>query len=355
MPRFFADALPLLIGSLPMDDHDAATRLVFEHTPQIPLWVQLPGYPQEGMIEQFMDGLPGLVKTPEKSYLDTAGPDFENQVLAFYEDYLAVTESGKELAGSRFELPDDKRRGFDAFLRQLERCKPMPHAVKGQVTGPVTFGTRMTDQTDTAVFYNDSLRDMAIKKLAMNARWQARTFSSKGAVPIIFIDEPVLAGLGTSAYITISSQAVTQSIEEVADAVHQEQGLAGVHVCANTEWNLLLESNIDIISFDACHYFDRFILYPDQILAFLEKGGILAWGIVPTMSAGEIRDATVDSLLEEFNVQLQQVSALGISRETILRQSFITPSCGTGPLSFELAKRVLSLTRDLSMVIREDA
>jgi len=44
---------------------------------------------------------------------------------------------------------------------------------------------------------------------------------------------------------------------------------------------------------------------------------------------------------------------LGIAPETILCQSFITPSCGVGSLTLELAERVLALTRDLSATIRD--
>ena len=36
--------LPMLIGSLPLDDHPAASRLVMDYTPAIPLWVQLAGF-----------------------------------------------------------------------------------------------------------------------------------------------------------------------------------------------------------------------------------------------------------------------------------------------------------------------
>ena len=31
----------------------------------------------------------------------------------------------------------------------------------------------------------------------------------------------------------------------------QEGGLVGVHVCANTDWSLVLDSSADIVSFDA--------------------------------------------------------------------------------------------------------
>lgn len=354
MRKLPANSLPLLIGSVPVDSHDAATRLVFEYTPDIPLWAQLPMYASEGMVEQFIDGLPGLVRKNGKPYIDSESADFDSEMVAFFEEYIAVSENGQDPGSSRFALAAEKRRGFDALLRYIDTLPKKPFAVKGQVTGPVTFGTGVTDQNDRAIFYDDQLRDIMVKHLSMNALWQARTFSALGAVPIVFIDEPALAGFGTSAYITITRDAVMNSIGEIARAIHQEGGFAGVHVCANTEWDLLLQSDIDIISFDAYHYFERLMLYPDQIRAFIEKGGILAWGIVPTLNPEDIRTETVESLLMKFYDQMEQVAATGIDRSTVLGQCFITPSCGTGPLTIELAKKVMALTRDLSFVVRED-
>ena len=55
--------LPVLIGSLPLTDHVAACQLVWEHTPQIPLWIQLPAHKEEGMVAQFMPGMPGICAT----------------------------------------------------------------------------------------------------------------------------------------------------------------------------------------------------------------------------------------------------------------------------------------------------
>jgi hypothetical protein len=46
------------------------------------------------------------------------------------------------------------------------------------------------------------------------------------------------------------------------------------------------------------------------------------------------------------------MEAIGVDPAILRRQSFITPSCGVGSLSLDLAKRVLALTRDLSAKIR---
>ncbi len=353
MTDFKANGLPLLIGSLPMDNHSDAVKLVLEYTPQIPLWVQLPVNREEGMVDQFIAGLPGFSDSSLKNVLDTSTPGFDQEMLSFFEDYLSASDPGSNLDGTRFALSGTRGKGFAEFIKQVDEANLCAVGLKGQVTGPITFGTAVKDENDKDIFYNDQLRDAAVKKLALNARWQARHLSRRGAVPIIFIDEPALAGFGTSAYITITKEDVTQSIEEIVQEVHSENGRAGVHVCANTQWDMLLNSSIDIISFDAFSFFDRFILYPEDIRAFLNLGKFLAMGIIPTAKASVIEEQTTDGLVQLFNEQLDTLSEkTGIDRETIQSQSFITPSCGTGSMDFESAKRVLELTRDVSARIR---
>jgi hypothetical protein len=171
---------------------------------------------------------------------------------------------------------------------------------------------------------------------------------------IIFFDDPGLVGFGTSTYISISREMVTTALAEVIEAAHSAGGLVGVHVCANADWSLLLESQADIISFDAYSFFDRFILFDAQLKSFLTAGGILAWGIVPTGNTDDIDKESVDSLYERWLEQLDAVERMGVPRQTILSQSFITPSCGTGTLSLAHATKVLELTRDLSVKIRNE-
>ncbi len=344
---------PLLIGSLPMDDHGAASQLVMAHTPDIPLWVQLPVFRQEGMVPQFMPGMPAVVDRDGTCYIDTAAESFDEELLAFFEDYMTISEAPERLAGSRFALTEETGKGVAALVDTLGRMDNAPVAVKGQVTGPITFCTGAKDQDGRAIFYNDTLRDAAIKHLSLNARWQIQSLSGPGCPVIIFLDEPALAGFGSSEMISISKDEILASLREVIAAIHADGGLAGIHVCANTDWSLVLESGADIVNFDAYAYFDRFILYGAQIRDYLAAGGFLAWGIVPTLQQEAIEKETVDSLRGMLLQHFAQVEALGIAPETIRNQSFITPSCGMGSLSLELAKRVLALTRDLSARLRE--
>ncbi len=358
MSGFKADGLALLIGSLPMKDHKDAINLILKYTPQIPLWPQLPVYREEGMLAQFMPGMPGLAGSiDDKLFIDTAKDSFDEEYLAFYEEYLAVAESNADILESRFALTNGTGKGFNEFLRQVDALsgsKIRIAALKGQVTGPITFATGVSDENGRAIFYNDQLRDAAIKHLAMNGKWQAKQFALRGHVPIVFFDEPGLAGFGSSAFITITKQDVRSALNEVIQAVHEEKGLAGVHVCANTEWDLLLDSDIDVISFDAYSFFDKFILYPDMIKAYMERGGILAWGIIPTSNIDDIIRETPESLYAKLMEYMDAVAELGMSKEMIIEQSFITPSCGTGSIDLKSAERVLMLTSEVSKMVRNN-
>lgn len=354
MTYFDAACRPILIGSLPFMDSAEALELVLKYTPEIPHWVQMPGPQKGGLIQQFAPGLPGLVMRGGACFVDDRQADFEAQMLAFYEEYLAVESGDVDLNESRFALTADEAEGFFEFVGRVEEMAAPPLAVKGQIAGPITFSTGLKNRAGRALFYDDQTRDAAVKMIAMKARWQVRQLAIFGVPVIVFVDEPSLAGFGSSEYISISREAVVDSLDEVFDAVHAEGGIAGIHVCANTDWAMVLASQADIVNFDAYGYFDRFILYRDQIVAFFRSGRVLAWGIVPTLDRENLEGATADSLAERFVAKLDRVAALGIERETVLSQSLITPSCGAGTLSLELAEKVLRLTRDVSKIIRKE-
>ncbi len=351
MPQFIPNCLPLLIGSLPLKNHSEATVLIFDFTPQIPLWPQLPVYKEEGMILQFVPGLPGISTANGKTYIDTESESFAAELLAFYEEFLLVSEGQESLDGSRFQLSHEVARGFYTFLAEAEKRQEQLIGMKGQTTGPITFCTGLVDQAGRAIFYNDDLRDVAVKHLAMKARWQTRKMAEIGGQPIMFFDEPGLAGLGSSAFITITNEDIMTCFHEVFAAVREEKGLTGVHVCANTEWPVLFDSGVDIVSYDAYSYFDKLILYSDHLVNFFARGGILATGIVPT-TPEFIEIEEVDSLVEKWFEQSRRLQAIGINEKTVYRQTLITPSCGTGTVSEVQARKVLALTKGVSEKIR---
>jgi hypothetical protein len=349
--------LATTIGSLPHTDVVRGTRLMFEHTPHIPSWVQFPKRNRyENMMTQFTEGLPGLIQEGEHLYFSVESPDYIEQMVVFYQRYLDATEKHDLEALETFGLSPQYAAGFAEFMKQLpERiASGKIGMLKGQVTGPLTLGINYLDQDKRCSYYDEQLRDLIIKMIEMKAIWQMAQFGRFNLPVMIFIDEPSLLGFGKHLFLSISREDVIKDINEVTAAIHKQGGLAGIHSEENTDWSLLMQTDLDILAFDAYDHLQAVTLYPTELGTFLAQGGSLGWGIVPTLNLQAAATETVSSLLSRFEEGLGQLVDKGFDRELLLRRALITPSCGAGGVLTEaLAERVLGLLNQLSITLRE--
>ncbi len=353
MMSFSTDCLATTIGSLPLDDADEATKLILTYTPQIPAWSQLAKRPNEGMIIQFTEGLPGLKRSDKKVFFDTKDASFQDEVLKFYEHYLAITEDPTTSHLENFSLTPRYAEGFPALIKALNRSKLSPIALKGQVTGPFTLATSLTDQDGKSAFYNPQLRDIIVKMICLKAKWQIQKLHPFGVPVIISLDEPSLVGFGSSTYISITGSDIQKDLKEIITFIHQENSYVAIHCCENTDWSMLLATDIDILSFDAYSFFDKLLLYAESLKGFIARGGILAWGLIPTSHPDRLKEETVHSLMQKWQCHIKQLADYGMDTEKAIKHSLITPSCGAGSLSQEDSVRVLQLLKEVSQELRK--
>lgn len=306
--------------------------------PEIPAWPQLTRRSfLENMYAQFSDGFPGVVIESERIYVDSS-KDLDKPLEQLYSSYL-------EDKIEKYTINSDHAAGLHAFL---ERKHGSPFAVKGQITGPVTWGLAVTDENRRPLLYNDTIADAMAKHLHLKAAWQEREIKAISPNTIIFVDEPYMASIG-SAFISISSDKITSLLEEVFSGI---SGLKGVHCCGNTDWSMLLSTSLDILNFDAYNYGYTIALYPDDVKAFLDRGGVIAWGIVAHDSK-DLQGETVKSLLDRLEDGFGALNRKGVSLSLIKEQCLLTPSCGLDSLSEEAAEWALELLAGVSTEFRK--
>jgi hypothetical protein len=350
--------LATTIGSLPHTDVVRGTQLMFENTPYIPSWIQFPRRnPFETMLNQFTEGLPGLVHEGSYDYFSAEAPDFIDQMVLFYRRYLAVMEENDLEALATFGLSPHYAAGFGEFLKQLPTAiaSGKVQMLKGQVTGPITLGINFLDQEQRCAYYDEQLRDILVKMTALKAVWQIETLKRFDLPVMIFIDEPSLLSFGKPFFLTISREDIIKDLNEVATAIHGRGGLAGVHCEENTDWSLLMQTDLDILDFDAYDHLQAITLYPKELSSFLDRGGCLGWGLVPTLNRQAAATEKVSSLQTRFEEGIKELTDKGFDREMLLKRALITPSCGAGGVLTEpLAERVLGLLSQLSQVLRQN-
>lgn len=342
------------IGSMPFDDPDYAVRLILSTLPEVPHWPQLPKLGlTEQMEVQYAGAMPRAVIDREKGriYFDTSG-DYSEAFAEFYEAYLVAMDPDEGNGDcSAMAITPEFSKGFHALEAALrERGEKLPF-VKVQVVGPCSFSLTVVDENKRALYYNEEFRDMIAKALAMKARWQIRTLKPYAEQVVCFIDEPILSAFGSSTYVAVRRDDVVQLLRDMIDAVHADGGIAGIHCCGNTEWSVLIDAGVDIISFDAFQYGETVAMYPEAVRTHLDRGGMIAWGIVPTSAS--IREQTVEDLAVRFEAVLDHLAGKGIDKGLIVERAMITPSCGTGSLPPVDAELVYERLAALSRYMRE--
>lgn len=340
------DAAPSVVGSFP---HTAAGPLVddvLRRFRQLPAWPQLPARDwRESMYVQYSEGLPGAVIDDEAQRIYfTNGPRFESALEQFYQ---AVVEEQVD----RFALSREYALGLHLFLEKLHQAGADGHRwVKGQVTGPFSFAMTVTDEAKRSLAYSPDFREVATQGMAMKARWMARRLREVSDGALVVLDEPYLCSFG-SAFVNVSREDVISAIDVAIAGIHAEGALAGIHCCGNTDWSLVFSTELDVVNFDAFAYFQGIPLYPDHLRSFLDRGGILSWGIVPASGTGGALDPA--ALVDMLDDRVGQLVAKGMDRARLYRQAILTPSCGIGSQSVEAADHVVDALVRVSELVRE--
>jgi methionine synthase II (cobalamin-independent) len=331
------NALPTMIGSMPQKNAESACEQVFHYLRDIPVWPQLPHRSYlENMYVQFSEGFPGVTINleQEKIFVDRN----QNLDAALEKLYAAYLQNDN----SKFSISRDYAAGLYSLL---EKKDLNVKAVKGQITGPVSWGMTVGDNNGRAVAYDDVLADACAKMLKLRASWMEQELRKISPNTIIFIDEPYLNSIG-SAFFALSKEKVVSLIEETLSGI---SGLKGIHCCGNTDWSMVLSTGLDILGFDAFNYAQSLTLYPVEVKKFINRGGIIAWGIVPNQSE-DLDKETLSSLVDRLEAAIAPFTRKGFDLpfKKLIKQSLISPSCGLPGLSPEGAERALELTAGLS-------
>jgi hypothetical protein len=335
-PRFMATH----IAAMAHRDPEQACSLILKYFPEAP------GIPRlTKSTRMYLEGIPCLVvdSSRRKLWFDIS-PKREKELIEFYERWEA--DDAGYFAISRESAP-----GMYVLLERLKEQPPKQFKVVHiQTPGPVSWGLSITDDQGKPAFYNETMRDILVKTLAMKAKWQERMVKQTlpDAQTMVDFGEPSLV-VHTSAVGSGPREDIIQALNEVMRSV---EGLTCIHCCANIDWSILMETRTDAINFDAYEYADKIALYPKELKAFLDRGGMLAWGIVPTSDDKIVREST-DTLMDKLERDLSMLIDGGIDRPTLFQSSILTPSCATSTMSLELGERAFQITSELSQRMRE--
>ena len=306
----------------------------------VPFWPQLPNYSYyEDMYVQASEHFPGILLDVDKRTLRFSMEKFISELeesLAHYDDPNYV------------DISPDYSVVYHRFLNLDLQDRP---AIRGQMEGPVSFGFNILDQDERPILFDDTVRPFMLDFLARRLNAQLSRLKRLNPNAFMFVDEPGLQFLfsALSGYGDIKAKADLDLFFEAVDRPR------GIHLCGNPDWDFLLGLDLDVLSLDIYTNAEVFANYAKSIQRFLDRGGIMVWGIVPTGM-----EAFAAENLPDLRRQLEDVwrrlMDKGIDQSQLLRQSMLSPAtcCLVNEDKTRTVERAFAAVQTLSRELRQD-
>ena len=328
--------LTTAMAVMPHTDVDRALETALSL--DIPFWPQLPNYNYyEDMYVQAAEHFPGI-------HLD-----LEERTLRFSMDKF-IAELEETMARfddpAWFDVSPTYSAVYHRFLQMDLKDRP---AIRGQLEGPVSFGFNILDQDERPILFDDTVRPFMFDFMARRVNVQLARLKKINPRAFMFVDEPGLQFL----FSALSGYDNYKAKEDMDQFFAQIDRPRGVHLCGNPDWDFLLNMDLDILSMDVYTNAEVFSSYAASIKRFLNRGGVLVWGIVPTGFEAFARE-DVSSLIARLESVWDFVWSKGVDRDLMLSRSLLSPAtcCLVNPDKTETVERAFAAIKRISEMLR---
>jgi hypothetical protein len=322
-----------------MPHSDVERALLAALSLDVPFWPQLPHVSYyEDMYVQASEHFPGIEL------------DLAHRRLSFSRDKF-ISEFDEAMSHFEdphyFDISETYSVVYHRFLALDLSGRP---AVRGQLEGPISFGFNVLDQDGRPILFDDSVRPFMLEFMAKRANVQLSALKARNPNAFMYIDEPGLQFL-FSAMAGYGDQAARGEMDTFFSMIERPRG---VHLCGNPDWDFLLGLDLDILSLDVYRNGELFPSYGASIRSFLDRGGVLVWGIVPTQCEA-FQSEDVGSLERRLTCVWEAITRKGIDLEFLLARSMISPAtcCLINPDGERTVEEAFKLVKALSQRLRE--
>jgi hypothetical protein len=322
---------------MPHRDVDRALEVALSL--DVPFWPQLPlvSY-YEDMYVQASEHFPGIILDMEKQRLRFSTEKF----IAEFEETMAHFDEPEY-----FDISEQYSVVYHRFLQMDFSHRP---AIRGQIEGPISFGFNVVDQDDRPILFNDTVRPFLLEFMAKRVNAQLERLKKLNANAFMFVDEPGLQFL-FSAMAGYGDLAARGDMENFFAMIERPRG---VHLCGNPDWDFLLGLDMDVLSLDVYSNGEVFAQYAGSIRKFLDRGGRLVWGIVPS-NFEPFEQENLDSLEKRLEEIWTTLANKGIDRQFLLSRSMLSPAtcCLVNPDGEKTVEKAFETIIKLSQRLRE--
>jgi hypothetical protein len=321
-----------------MPHTDVARALEMALSLDVPFWPQLPNYSYyEDMYVQAAEHFPGIILDMDKRTLrfsmEKFGEELEEALLRFDDPTF-------------FDVSATYSAVYHRFLALDLKDRP---AIRGQLEGPVSFGFNILDQDDRPILFEDTVRPFMLDFMAKRLNVQLARLKQCNTNAFMFVDEPGLQFL----FSALAGYGDLKAKGDLDQFFAQVDRPRGIHLCGNPDWDFLLNLDLDVLSLDVYTNAEIFAAYAATIGKFLDRGGVIVWGIVPTGFEAFAQEE-IPSLIQRLEGVWKILWSKGIDREHLIARSMLSPAtcCLVNPDKERTVERAFAAVNWMAEVLK---
>jgi hypothetical protein len=187
--------------------------------------------------------------------------------------------------------------------------------------------------------------------MAKRLNVQLANLKERNENAFMFIDEPGLQFL----FSAMSGYDNVKGKEDLDTLLAQVDRPRGIHLCGNPDWDFLLNLDLEVLSLDVYTNAEIFASYAGSIKRFLDRDGIIIWGIVPT-GYEAFEQEEIPSLIARLEAIWKTLQAKGIDREQLVVQGMISPAtcCLVNPDKERTVERAFAAVTRMAQLLKEN-
>jgi hypothetical protein len=289
------------------------------------------------MYVQAAEHFPGILLDLDKRTLRFSTDKFAEELetaLAHFDD------------PSYFDISPAYSAVYHRFLALNLKKRP---AIRGQLEGPISFGFNVLDQNERPILFDDTVRPFLLDFMAKRLNVQLARLKQRNANAFMFVDEPGLQFL----FSALAGYGDLKAKGDLDRFFTQVDRPRGIHLCGNPDWDFLLNLDLDVLSLDVYTNAEVFASYGPAIKRFLERDGVIVWGIVPTGFEAFAREE-IPALIQQLENIWKILWSKGVDPDRLIARSMLSPAtcCLVNPDKERTVERAFAAVTQMAEVLK---
>lgn len=332
------------LGALPYNNLDNATKMIAKLFEKMPFLALLPHVDSEDTVmRRTLDGIPGIKFDHSEIKIKITSSNYKKNMDKLENAFNHPTLENLEPFGINSVY-------MEKYFQLIKKFKSSNATIN--LLGPFSITQILKNVADEQMLVDKNYRKLFVQAVCVKALWcieKIREISPE-TTPVVILEEPLYSRLGDLKRENedITTDIVISLFARVIEKIKEAGAIVGVQCLEKCDWQIPIKAGVDLISFDAYNNPNNLCIIPELIQEFLEKGGMINWGIVPVINEYIVKGLNIDILYKRFFSTVEGLIIAGVPANLVFNSALVSIQGNTDGLPIIFAEKAIILASQLA-------